>query len=298
MKTLQTLFAILTILALAGCNVSGSGATGPQITIADIYSVALTVNNDGEFHLSGEVAIPTPLHYEFVDLDWLLAFDLVFNEAQQAANTLYLLYEDDFGNIAEQVYTLDHAFKVEFARNEWVRKIQYAESGSAVVFVERFQNRSQLHFITLDSFEIAGCSSAIKCPDAARPYTLFGEGVDIGDGAYHAAEIEPSSELLFIKGWCTNDQALLHQNLEHIEFVFNINGISYTDYLESQYRAQPNVDNAEETDYCYLEGAVIQDWSSGSYEIEFGFRSDTEIYDGWDTFPAQEFLNRFVLTVN
>lgn len=298
MKTTQTIFFILMAVVLVGCNVRGSGATGPQITIAKIYSIALTVNDDSEIHLSGQIAIPTPLRTKLIDLDWLVAFDLVFNEAQQAKNSLFVLYDDDFGNIAKDVYAIDQPFKLEFARNEWVRKIQNTEDGSIVVFVERFGNQTQIHFSRLESFELAGCSSAIKCPDAARPYTLFNEGVDIGDGMYHEADISSSASILFLKGWCTNGQSLLHQNLEHIKFVFNIDGISYTDYLEGQYHSQPNVDNANEIDYCYLEGAVIQDWKPGSYDIQFGFATDTEIYDGWDTFPAQEFMNRFVFTVN
>lgn len=149
---MKKLLSFVVVIVLAGCNVRGGGSSGPQITIAEIYSIALTVDTDGEIHLSGEVAIPTPLRSKFVDLDWLVAFDLTFNEAVQSKNALYLLYENEDGVIIQDVYELDSSFEISFARNEWVRKINDVGDGSLVVFVERFQNREQLHFIQLNSF--------------------------------------------------------------------------------------------------------------------------------------------------
>ncbi len=131
-KIILVLFSFL----LVGCEIGATGLTGPQITIAKAYSIALTVDTNGEVHLTGQVTIPTPYKYKIVDLDWIAAFDITLNKAQESENTLYLLYDDGNGSIIQDTYAIDHPFEITFARDEWVRKINHDGKGNTVVFVD------------------------------------------------------------------------------------------------------------------------------------------------------------------
>lgn len=136
MVVMQKIFLVFLAFVLVGCKIGATGSTGPQITIAKVYAIALTVDTDGEVHLTGQVTIPTPYRYKIVDLDWLAAFDITFNKAQESENTLYLLYDDGDGSITQDTYVIDHPFEITFASDEWVRKIKHDDKGNFVIFVD------------------------------------------------------------------------------------------------------------------------------------------------------------------
>jgi hypothetical protein len=136
MVVMKKIFLVFFAFVLVGCKIGATGSTGPQITIAKVYAIALTVDTNREVHLTGQVTIPTPYRYKLVDLDWLAAFDITFNKAQESQNTLYLLYEDTDGSIIQDTYVIDHPFEITFASDEWVRKIKHDDKGNFVVFVD------------------------------------------------------------------------------------------------------------------------------------------------------------------
>lgn len=149
----------------------------------------------------------------------------------------------------------------------------------------------------LGDFKISGCSASIECPDATSPESLFADNGRLNFNEYYQRSILPDTEIRFLAGWCTNDQSLLYQNLEHIEFVFDVNGKSYSDDLKSQYQSRPNSEDATQTDFCYLEGAVAKNWKPGSYDIQFGIRINSEIFDSWDTYSARDLIRYYIFDV-
>ncbi len=177
--------ALFLIFLLVGCgNVSGSGSTGPQVVIADVVEIALSVDTNGEIHLNGGVSIPTPIQ-GVVAVNWLVGFDLVLNEAQQTSNMLYILYDDGYGNIIQNAYDIGQPFEITFAKNEWVRKIKHAGNGSIVIFVERIPNevvqpkQEPDNTVSQQSQPVEPVvSSSSSCPGAPT------QRVVVGDKAY------------------------------------------------------------------------------------------------------------------
>jgi hypothetical protein len=156
--------------------------------------------------------------------------------------------------------------------------------------------RVQLNYVKLQSFEISGCSDN-ECPDAISAISLLGEDTSVNFDRYYHVRIARADPIQFLIGWCTNDQALLDQNLERMEFVFTIDAHSYADHLRSQSWSQPGVDNSAETEYCYRTGAVIRNWDYGMYDVQFGYRIHAEIFDGWETYPPQDRIRYYSLDV-
>ncbi len=136
----KLLFFLAFSLSLIGC--SGRSAPPPPVvssgiegSFADTASIALTVDTNGEVHLSGGISIPTPIQ-GLISVNWLVGFDQVLNKAQQSPNMLYVLYDGGVGNVIQNEYNIGQPFKITFAENQWVRKIEQTGSGSIVVFVE------------------------------------------------------------------------------------------------------------------------------------------------------------------
>lgn len=158
-------------------------------------------------------------------------------------------------------------------------------------------DRPALQYVKFEEFEIAGCASDLHCPDATLATGLLGNDTSVNFDKYFLARIASGDAIRFVVGWCTNEPSLLPQNLEHIEFIFDVDGYSYVDTLESQSWSQPGAENNQETEYCYQEGAVIRNWDRGIYHIQFGFRIHEEIYDGWETYSPQEYIRYYALDV-
>jgi hypothetical protein len=143
MVDMKKLIVILCAFILAACG-GGSLSTGPIVEVLDAIELSLTVDTNGEIHLSGNVAIPTPIHTKIVNVDWLVGFDLVLNDAKNTSNTLYLLYDDGYGNFSQDTYAIDQPFEIIFAEDEWVRKFRHVGDGNIVVFVERIPDEITL----------------------------------------------------------------------------------------------------------------------------------------------------------
>ena len=178
--------ALFMIFAFTGCSnnsVSASGSTGPEIVIADVVQIALSVDTNGEIHLNGSVSIPTPIQ-GVIAVNWLAGFDIVLQEAQNTSNMLYILYGDGKGNIIQKSYDIGQPFEITFAKNEWVRKIKHAGNGNIVVFVERIPE--EIAQPTPESNDAATesqpnepiVSSPSSCPGAPS------QRVIVGDKAY------------------------------------------------------------------------------------------------------------------
>jgi hypothetical protein len=116
-----------------------------------------------------------------------------------------------------------------------------------------------------------------------------------GPGVY---EIETSSdaEVNLVIRWCTKTENIRAQNLEHIDFMFEVNGLDMLSRLH----------NYEEVDddgeggmmYCHGYRGLISDWPIGVHEIKYALIMDGAISDGWDDYPAGEIAWEFKVNVS
>ncbi len=138
----QTKLLIISLLAtslLTSCGGKTTYNTGPSYEYGPV-SISATVNNDGEIQLSGKLSsAPYPLVYKGVYLgsvSWDVGFETTWNQAKEKQNALFVLFEDN-GNIVQQEYDIGKPFEIDFANDQWVRKIKSDGNGNVVVFVEK-----------------------------------------------------------------------------------------------------------------------------------------------------------------
>jgi hypothetical protein len=149
-----------------------------------------------------------------------------------------------------------------------------------------------------DLINITGCSSTMECPDSISIKTLLGEGIQYDFNVEYKVAINPEEKIRFSTGWCTNEEELLYDNLNHMVYVFVVDGVSLIDQLKSQYDESVDLDDPAVTNYCYFIGSSIDGWQSGqTYRIILGFKADADIYDGWSTFQQGDYLRTYIVTV-
>jgi hypothetical protein len=175
MKVLTAMICILHIAVLSACG-GTTGYIGPSVSVANKVKVGLHLNTEGNFILTGEAEIPlTPDEFSpigEVDLD--VGFETVLNEAKQAKNHLYLIWEDDNGELYRESFDLGQPFQIDFERESWVRKIANTGDGDILVEVEKHSVPVYEQNLT-SNIEPPSASDAITCPGAPSIR------VDVGD---------------------------------------------------------------------------------------------------------------------
>jgi hypothetical protein len=139
------LFILILSVGMGGCSFVEQAResedvtlyTGPSGHVGPV-NVALTGNSRGEVSLSGEIAAPL-VGNSVVGADWVVGFEKTLVKAEETSYHLYLLWEDENGNVQRDIYQIGQAFQVNFTQEEWVRKIATDSQGNIVVFVERDQ---------------------------------------------------------------------------------------------------------------------------------------------------------------
>jgi len=100
-----------------------------------------------------------------------------------------------------------------------------------------------------------------------------------------------SQPVQVILGWCTMEWSMLEQNYEHISYVVSLDGreISLADL---------NLVDDEFTDrVCRSYFGVIRQWSPGEHVIVTTMIFDETINDGWDDYPAGEYMDFYSVTI-
>ncbi len=138
MKNLRVVIYVLFVAVLAACG-GTTGYTGPSVNIANVVEVELHLNTRGEFVLTGEASIPiTPIELMPLGVfNWDIGFETVFNEAKQTQNYLYLIWEDDSGELYRESYNLGQPFQINFEHESWVRRITNTSDGDIIVEIEK-----------------------------------------------------------------------------------------------------------------------------------------------------------------
>jgi hypothetical protein len=91
-------------------------------------------------------------------------------------------------------------------------------------------------------------------------------------------------------GWCTSTQALLDQNLQHIQYIFEVDGktVSMSQFAKSN----QNSTNG----FCQQTSGLIRAWPTGSHTIKIMMRVDEKINDGWNDYAAGDYVEEYKIT--
>jgi len=108
--------------------------------------------------------------------------------------------------------------------------------------------------------------------------------------AFHL-EVNQDQPVAVSRGWCTTTEAILKDNLTHIEWLLEADGKSID--VDTLYRSK-FVDN---TMACEGYDGWVEKWTEGEHTISLTLRIDQEIYDGWGVFPAGEYIEIFIINV-
>jgi hypothetical protein len=112
--------------------------------------------------------------------------------------------------------------------------------------------------------------------------------------AEYSAEISSGDQIRFLTGWCAKDGRWLAEDLQHIQFAFVINGVSYQKQLGTETYTGSDSDFPS----CFGAGIGVSGWQSGTtYRVAIGLILDADVFDGATTSPKGESLRTFVLTV-
>jgi hypothetical protein len=116
-----------------------------------------------------------------------------------------------------------------------------------------------------------------------------------GPGIYRI-EVAPEGQIMVVNRWCTKTQDILSQNLEHIDFLFEINGLDMLSRMHNY--EEVDDDGTGETMYCHGYRGLLSEWPLGEHEIKYALTMDEAISDGWDDYPADEIAWEFVVNVS
>jgi hypothetical protein len=138
---------------------------------------------------------------------------------------------------------------------------------------------------------ISGCLSSDVCPSANLIRRYFEEGETLYYNTQYSVVVPFGDEIRFFYGWCTIDRPTLDENQAHMEYVFTIDGVSYLDKIEQGYTSMQDENNSFVYYPCYSIGGVLSGWKVGEpHQIVIGAKFLEDIYDGWTTSDAGDYL--------
>lgn len=148
------------------------------------------------------------------------------------------------------------------------------------------------------ALKFSDCVVELECPDIERIWDQFPEDTEWDAVRVFESSIPAGKALRFSVGWCTKEQHVLLENLDEIEYVFTIDGVSYADRLKFQYQSNPDSNDETQTDYCQVGGTVVSNWQPGKkYNIEFGVLIKETLNDGWREYVTGEKRYSHILLV-
>jgi hypothetical protein len=108
-----------------------------------------------------------------------------------------------------------------------------------------------------------------------------------GPGEY-VLEVTSNSELRVYVRWCSKTQEILVQNLEHVQFSFEVNGRNALSRLFNFDEIHDDYDKNGAEAYCFGYRGLLSDWPSGMHEIRYSITVDEALDDGWEINPVGE----------
>jgi hypothetical protein len=135
--------------------------------------------------------------------------------------------------------------------------------------------------------KISTCLNADDCPDAKLISRFFPEDSTRSYNIEYPVTIPYDANVRFYNGWCAIDGATLDENMDHIQFVFTIDGVSYLDDLSRGHISTADEQDPDVIHPCFAVGGVLSGWKlSQPHLVTIGIKIIDKIFDGWDTYLA------------
>lgn len=124
---------ILFICFLTACQGSAP-YTGVVGNLGPI-SAGLYVNSRGEIALDTNVSIPLVGVRNLGSISFVTGVSMVLAQAESTRNHLFLVWENEYGEIYRSEYDMGAPYEIHFTSSEWVRDITSVGDGNVVVSV-------------------------------------------------------------------------------------------------------------------------------------------------------------------
>ena len=129
---------------------------------------------------------------------------------------------------------------------------------------------------------VTDCVFQTDCPDASFANSYLSGPVQ--ENILTTLEIPYNESLRLNIGWCAIDEATLSTDLQHIAYIFEIDGVSYLNLAGIKHGYTSGSDPNSQMP-CAFVGAELSGWQLGqSHKVTIGYRFDAEVFDGWKTY--------------
>ncbi len=141
-------------------------------------------------------------------------------------------------------------------------------------------------------FTITSCVFQDDCPEA-NLFTTYLQA-DIANNVLTQVVFPYSEKVRLNIGWCTKDETSLDLNIQHISYIFEIDGVSYLDLATVKHGNASDNNDPSIQNPCVFIGAMLSDFQIGEdHQVTIGYRFDAEIFDGWNSYAP--FTNAYIL---
>jgi hypothetical protein len=138
-----------------------------------------------------------------------------------------------------------------------------------------------------------GCGDPeTQCPSAVSVWDLVEmKGHDAPGIIEYEFIIPQGAQLLVGSGWCAANDAILQDNISKMQWSLTIDGQSYASSIATQgYWPDGRA--------CVFAGVMIRGWTASHvYTVDWGFTFTQDVNDGWSTYPAGQYLDRFLIHI-
>jgi hypothetical protein len=103
--------------------------------------------------------------------------------------------------------------------------------------------------------------------------------------------LQYTQPVLLTTGWCTTTQAILDQNIQHIQYIFEVDGksVNISQFFKADQKASDRV--------CQQYIGLVRAWPTGSHTIKITMRMNGKINDGWNDYATGDYVEVYNITV-
>jgi len=109
----------------------------------------------------------------------------------------------------------------------------------------------------------------------------------------YTVEMSPDNQIDLGPGWCARTSAIRDDNKKHFHPAVTVN-----DYLVPDRDLEYFEWTSDDGLYCFSWDIVASSWPTGQHQVSQAFAFDAPINDGWDDYPAGEYVTEYTITVS
>jgi hypothetical protein len=141
---------------------------------------------------------------------------------------------------------------------------------------------------------ITGCAFGEDCPEAKLVTSYLEAKLEVNTTTQ--VVFPYGDKVLLNIGWCTLDEATLEENLQHISYIFEVDGISYLDLATVKHGYSTDDNNPSIQYPCTFIGVMLGGWQiSEDHQVTIGYSFDAEVFDGWNTYSP--FTDKYIFNL-